>query len=275
VQTHRGGAEDAARESKIDDAMDNLVAVMSSDKFQLETLAASNTSLVAINVENATAIAEITRQNSQLLSLLKSMNCRPVGGGEQYNQDRSSRFRKPRGCNNEDSKFNGDRYWWTHGYLCHIGHSSATCRSENPGHKKASTHKNTMGCSVANKDWVKAKWRYEPGEIKYDAINYISIMNQITKKFAWNKPLNVDDTAFIDSAASLTLLHNRAPADDAATQQKQKQKQLQYRMVLKCTQQKPSNYGSNSRKRRKLATECQKSLTTSFPRQHYAMLDAK
>ena len=46
-------------------------------------------------------------------------------------------------------------------------------------------------------------------------------MNQITKKSAWNKPLNVDDTAFIDSAALLTLLHNRAPADDAATQQKQ------------------------------------------------------
>ena len=47
-------------------------------------------------------------------------------------------------------------------------------------------------------------------------------MNQITKKSAWDKPLNVDDTAFIDSAASLTLLHNRAPADDAPTQQKQK-----------------------------------------------------
>ena len=47
-------------------------------------------------------------------------------------------------------------------------------------------------------------------------------MNQITKKSAWNKPLNVGDTAFIDSAASLTLLHNRAPADDAPTQKKQK-----------------------------------------------------
>ena len=46
-------------------------------------------------------------------------------------------------------------------------------------------------------------------------------MNQITKKSAWNKPLNVDDTAFIDSAASLTLLHNRAPADDKPTQQQQ------------------------------------------------------
>jgi hypothetical protein len=47
-------------------------------------------------------------------------------------------------------------------------------------------------------------------------------MNQITKKSAWNKPLNVDDTAFIDSAASLTLLHNRAPADDAPKQQQKK-----------------------------------------------------
>ena len=47
-------------------------------------------------------------------------------------------------------------------------------------------------------------------------------MNQITKKSAWTKPLKVDDTAFSDSAASLTLLHNRAPADDATTQQKQK-----------------------------------------------------
>ena len=44
-------------------------------------------------------------------------------------------------------------------------------------------------------------------------------MNQITKKFAWDKPLNVDDTAFIDLAASLTLLHNRAPAEDVPTQQ--------------------------------------------------------
>ena len=54
---------EAERNAKIDDAMDNLVAVMSSDKGQLETLAATNASLVAINVENASTIAELTRQN--------------------------------------------------------------------------------------------------------------------------------------------------------------------------------------------------------------------
>ena len=39
-------------------------------------------------------------------------------------------------------------------------------------------------------------------------------MNQITKKSAWDKPLSVDDTDFIDSAASLTLLHNCASHED-------------------------------------------------------------
>ena len=54
-------AGEAERDAKIDDAIDNLVAVMSSDKGQLETLAAMNASLVAINVENASTIAELTR----------------------------------------------------------------------------------------------------------------------------------------------------------------------------------------------------------------------
>ena len=142
--------------------MDNLVAVMSSDKGQLETLAATNASLVAINVENASTIAELTRQNCQLLSLLKSMNlCQPVGGGgcgdgggEPYGPN-GSRFRKTRDRDNDNSKFNGDGYCWTHGYRVHIGHSSSTCRSENQGHKKAATRRNTMGGSSANKDWVK------------------------------------------------------------------------------------------------------------------------
>ena len=65
---------EAEHDAKIDDSMDNLVAVMSSNKVQLETLAATNASLVAINVENASTIAELTRHNCQLLSLLKSMN---------------------------------------------------------------------------------------------------------------------------------------------------------------------------------------------------------
>jgi hypothetical protein len=152
-------AGEAERDAKIDDAMDNLVAVMSSDKGQLETLSATNASLVAINVENASTIAELTRQNCQLLSLLKSMNlCQPGGGGgggggggEPY----EPRYRKPRGRDNDDSKFDGNGYCWTHGYRCHIGHSSATCKSENQGHKKAATRRNTMGGSSANKDWFK------------------------------------------------------------------------------------------------------------------------
>ena len=39
---------EAERESKIDDAMDNLVAIMSSNKGQVETLAASNASLLLL-----------------------------------------------------------------------------------------------------------------------------------------------------------------------------------------------------------------------------------
>jgi hypothetical protein len=46
----------------------------------------------------------------------------------------------------------------------------------------------------------------------HNEINYLNTISQITKNTAWTKSLPVDETAFLDSAASLHLLHNRAPA---------------------------------------------------------------
>ena len=56
----------------------------------------------------------------------------------------------------------------------------------------------------------------------HDKINYLNTISQITKNTAWTKSLPVDETAFLDSAASLHLLHNRAPAKKAEIQEKQK-----------------------------------------------------
>ena len=50
----------------------------------------------------------------------------------------------------------------------------------------------------------------------------VNQINQIETKTAWTNPLPVDQTAFLDSAASFHLLHNRAPANISKEQEKRK-----------------------------------------------------
>ena len=52
-----------------------------------------------------------------------------------------------------------------------------------------------------------------------DEINYIYTIIQIKKHTAWTNSLPVDETSFLDSAASIHLLHNRAQANKAKHQE--------------------------------------------------------
>ena len=87
------------------------------------------------------------------------------------------------------------------------------------GHKDGATRKKPMGGCAYNKDWVK-KWRDEPGVKDQKEIIVVNTINQITKNTAWTNSLPVDQTAFLDSAASIHLLHNRAAENIPKEQEK-------------------------------------------------------
>ena len=71
------------------------------------------------------------------------------------------------------------------------------------------------------KDWVKGIWRFGPGEKKSKEINIVINLNQIPKKSAWDNS-TVDNTAFLDTSASLHLVHEWAPTEKNIPQQQQK-----------------------------------------------------
>ena len=62
------------RDEKLDDAMDNLVAIMSSDKGQAETLIATNAELVTINKAKDATITSLVAQNTNLMMIITKMS---------------------------------------------------------------------------------------------------------------------------------------------------------------------------------------------------------
>ena len=95
-------------------------------------------------------------------------------------------------------------------------HNSKTCNSKAPGHKVEATNDNTMGGNLANKPTSKW-WSTPAGEINnnYNLIN--SLLSTNTPGCVHNFLKYI--TALLDSAASLSLLHQDTPATMAPQQQ--------------------------------------------------------
>ena len=130
-------------DNKIDDAIENLAAIMSSDKGQVETLTATNATLVAHNQELTTTNAQLAKEISTLTRIITTMAMKSGG------MDSGT------AAKNSDAPYDPNGYCWPHGYRVHYNHTSATCRNKKTGHKDDATRKNPMGGNESNKGWVK------------------------------------------------------------------------------------------------------------------------
>ena len=70
-----------------------------------------------------------------------------------------------------------------------------------------------MGGTNNNKHWVKRLWQFRPEEKKSKENNIVNNLNQISKKSAWDNS-TLDKTAFLDTSASMHLLHKREPTEE-------------------------------------------------------------
>ena len=128
----------------INNAMDNLAVIMSSDKNAVDTLVANNAKLTE-QVQSLTATIErLTIENANLIKVITNI------AGASATPPTSTQQQSAR-----ESNFDPNGYCWTHGYKVHKNHTSATCKRKAPGHQDAATRENPMGGSTKNKDWIK------------------------------------------------------------------------------------------------------------------------
>jgi hypothetical protein len=144
----------AGNDIALESAMDNLVAVMSSDRNAIDEIIATNAMLAEQNKVKDTTIARMAAENANLVLIMtKMVGNKPVT--EKWTgttKDGGQKLKNP-----DDTPFDPNGYCWTHGYRVHFDHSSAQCKWKKDGHIVCATRANNMGGSQKNKDWVKSK----------------------------------------------------------------------------------------------------------------------
>ena len=137
-----GGTTNNQLDRKIDDTMDNLTALMSSDKGQLETSTATSATLTTQVAELTATNARLAKETTTLTGIITTMS-------------RGAAMARITADKHADTDYDPNGYCWSHGYRVHYNHNSATCRSKKAGHKDEATRKNPMGGSESNKNRVK------------------------------------------------------------------------------------------------------------------------
>ena len=144
-ETQHGTDTVETDDNKVDEALDNLAYVMSSDKAQMETLATTNATLVTQVKELTATNARLAKEITTLTGIIAAM----AGGMAKATLATTAK--------KSEAGYDPNGYCWSHGYRVHFNHTSATCRSKNPGHKNEANRKNPMGGSESNKNWVKCE----------------------------------------------------------------------------------------------------------------------
>jgi hypothetical protein len=103
------------------------------------------------NLAKATAadrgvVAALTQANAHLARQLEETSNELRELNVLLNQERSAK----RGQHSFNSS--PTNYCWTHGFKLGRTHTSLTCKTQKPGHKKEATRENNMGGSQANKE---------------------------------------------------------------------------------------------------------------------------
>ena len=137
--------------------MGNLVAIMSIDISQVETLSATNILLAKQITEKHVMITRFTKEMSNLVSIITKMFRENYAADNDKNNGSAGRgsFDKPRAKNAGNTPFDPIGYCLTHGYRVSFKHSSTNCKYKAEGHKTEATRANTMGGKIHNKYWVK------------------------------------------------------------------------------------------------------------------------
>ena len=151
-------SDNAGSDTALESAMDNLVAVMASDKSSIETIIATNAILAEQNRVKDTTIARMAAENANLVLLItKMVGSKPTT--EDWSAAAGSAFKAGGGKlkNPDDTPFDSKGYCWTHGYRVHFDHNSPNCKYKRDGHIVCATRANNMGGSQRNKEWIKSK----------------------------------------------------------------------------------------------------------------------
>jgi predicted component of type VI protein secretion system len=104
------------------------------------------TNLEPETVENRGVVAALTQANARLANQLEDNSNELRELKAQLNQDRSSK-RGQRSFNPSPTN-----YCWNHGFKLRRTHTSLTCKTQTPGHKKEATRADNMRGSQANKE---------------------------------------------------------------------------------------------------------------------------
>jgi hypothetical protein len=125
---------------------------------------------------------------------------------------------RPSHWSNTKSAWDKAGYCWTHGYKVKVGHFSTTCSLCKTGHQPSATRANIMGGSTYNIGYptptTPSTWQGTPVDLH--SITTTSLVNStvtrnLNKPFCAN-PVQLEHTAFIDTAASIPLLTKTTPA---------------------------------------------------------------
>ncbi len=119
---------------KLDGYLDNLANAATRESSTLRDLADANAC-------NAASIKGITASIAQLTAAYYKL------------AGKKPPTAPPATERNNKRNYQVGGYCWTHGYKVGLKHTSATCKSQDDGHKEAATRANTMGGSSNNKGW--------------------------------------------------------------------------------------------------------------------------
>ena len=144
-------------EKKLDAAMENLVAIMSSDKSQVETLLATNALLAKQLTEKNVTITRLTKEMSNLVNIITKLsgNNHATNNNNKNGNAGKVSFDRWKGKNPDDTLFDPNGYCWTHRYRVHFNHISANCKYKAEVQNTEATRANTIRGMRRNKDWVK------------------------------------------------------------------------------------------------------------------------
>ena len=96
-------------------------------------------------------------------------------------------------------------YCWTHGYKIKTNHNSANCSHRIDGHISTATRSNTKVGSGRNQGWTTAR-RFAPADSLNVDVACNTIANSLSHDPGCANPPNLSTTAFIDTAASKSLV---------------------------------------------------------------------
>ena len=108
--------ESQTHDKKLDATMENLVAIMSSDKSQVETILTTNAQLAKQISEKDAPITRLTEEMPNLVNIITKISSKNKSNNSSNNKAENLSFDKSRAKNPDDTPFDQNEYFWTHGY---------------------------------------------------------------------------------------------------------------------------------------------------------------